>query len=163
MKRWMVAAACAVVAVIVLWLTLFRASEEEKVKKTLNRLVKTVMVKEGDNIISRTARLKSELAEIVSDDVRIDVPDLHIATTGRREVVEKAAQAGVMFSSADCELTNAKVQIDEGATTAKVDAIAVFTGVRGGERRVDKRDVHFLLRKDDGHWRVTTIDVRAPD
>jgi hypothetical protein len=158
----MVAAACAAAAAIVLWLSLFRASEEDQIKKTLDRLVKTVMVKEGDNIISRTARLKSELAEIVDDDVRIDVPDLHISTTGRRELVEKAAQAGVMFSSADCELTNTRLQIDDGATTAKVDALAVFTGVRGGDRRIDRREVHFLLRKD-GHWRVTTIDVRAPD
>lgn len=162
MKKWTVAAACAVVGGIVLWLTLFRASEEDKIKQTLGRLVKTVMVKEGDNVISRTARLRSELAEIVEDDVRIDVPDLHIRATGRREVVEKAAQAGVMFTSADCELTNMRVQIDEGATTAKVDALAIFTGVRGAERRIDRRDVHFLLRKD-GHWRVTTIDVRAPD
>ena len=163
MKKWIqVAAACAVVGAIVLWLTLFRASEEDKIKRTLDRLVKTVMVKEGDNIISRTARLKSELAEIVDDDVRIDVPDLHISTTGRKDVVEKAAQAGVMFSSADCELTNTKIQIDEGATTAKVDTLAIFTGVRGGERRIDRRDVHFLLRKD-GSWRVTTIDVRAAD
>lgn len=162
MKRWMVAAACAVVGAVVLYLTLFRASEEDEIKKTLGRLVKTVMVKEGDNIITRTARIKSELAEIVDDDIRIDVPDLHIATTGRQQVVEKAAQAGVMFTSADCELTNMRLQIDEGATTAKVDAIAVFTGVRGGDRRIDRRDVHFLLRKD-GHWRVTTIDVRAPD
>jgi hypothetical protein len=67
-----------------------------------------------------------------------------------------------MFSSADCELTNTRLQIDDGATTAKVDALAVFTGVRGGDRRIDRREVHFLLRKD-GHWRVTTIDVRAPD
>lgn len=162
MKRWMVAAACAVVGAVVLWFTLFRASEEDQIKMTLGRLVKTVMVKEGDNVISRTARIKSELAEIASDDVRIDVPDLHIATTGRREIVEKAAQAGVVFTSADCELTNMRIQIDEGATTAKVDALAVFTGVRRGERRIDRRDVHFLLRKD-GHWRVTTIDVRAPD
>jgi hypothetical protein len=158
----MVAAACAVVGAIVLALTLFRTSEEEQIKKTLDRLVKTVMVKEGDNILSRTARIKSELAEIVDDDVRIDAPDLHIATTGRQQVVEKSAQAGVMFSSADCELTNMKIQIDEGATTAKVDSLAIFTGVRGGDRRVDRREVHFLLRKD-GHWRVTTIDVRAPD
>jgi hypothetical protein len=77
-------------------------------------------------------------------------------------VVEKVAQAGLVFTSADCELTNQRIQIEEGATTAKVDAVAIVTGVRGGERRIDRRDVHFLLRKD-GHWRVTTIDVRAPD
>ena len=118
------------------------------------------MVKEGDNLLTRTARIKSELSEVVDDDVRVDVPDLHLSSTGRAAVVEKSAQAGIVFTSADCELTGMKIQLDEGGSTAKVDALAVFTGVRGGERRVDKRDVHFLLRKD-GQWRVTTIDVRA--
>ena len=159
-KRWAVAAGCALVAAVVLWLTLFRASEEDRINATLRRLVKAVMVKEGDNVISRTARIKSELREAVDDDVRVDVPDLGIRVTGRQALVEKAAQAGLFFSSADCELVGSRIQIDESATTAKVDTTAVFTGLRGGERRVDRRDVHLILRKD-GDWRVTTIDVRA--
>jgi hypothetical protein len=161
MKKWTVAGACALIASVVVWVTFFRASEEDRIKQTLGRLVKAVMVKEGDNIITRTARIRSELKEVVDDDVRVDVPDLLIASTGRAAIVEKAAQAGVMFTSADCDLTNMKVAVDDSASTAKVDALAVFTGVRGGDRRVDRRDVHFLLRKD-GQWRVTTIDVRAP-
>lgn len=159
-KRWAVAAGCALVAAVVVWFTLFRASEEDRINATLRRLVKAVMVKEGDNVISRTARIKSELREAVDDDVRVDVPDLGIRVTGRQALVEKAAQAGLFFSSADCELVGSRIQIDESATTAKVDTTAVFTGVRGGERRVDRRDVHLILRKD-GDWRVTTIDVRA--
>lgn len=159
-KRWTVAAGCALVAAIVVWLTLFRASDEDRIGKTLSRLVRAVMVKEGDTIISRTARIKSELKDTVDDDVRVDVPDLGIRVTGRKALVEKAAQAGLFFTSADCELVGSKIQIDESATTAKVDTTAVFTGVRGGERRVDRRYVHLILRKD-GDWRVTTIDVRA--
>ncbi len=159
-RRWVVAAGCAVVAAIVIWLTLFRPSEEDRIKATLSRLVKAVMVKEGDNILSRTARIKSELKDAVDDDVRVDVPDLHIRVTGRQALVEKAAQAGLFFTSADCELVGSRIQIDESATMAKVDTTAVFTGVRSGERRVDRRDVHLILRKD-GDWRVSTIDVRA--
>ena len=106
--------------------------------------------------------IKGELADVVDDNVRVDVPDLGISTTGRQKVVEKAAQAGVVFTSADCELTNTKIAIDAAETTAKVDAVALFTGVRGAERRLDRRDVHFLLRNDGG-WKVTTIDVRAVD
>jgi hypothetical protein len=30
--------------------------------------------------------------------------------------------------------------------------------MRGGERKIDKRPVHFLLRNDSG-WKITTIDV----
>lgn len=162
MKKRAVAIGCALIAAVAIWLTFFRASEEDRIHETLGRLVKAVMVKQGDNILSRTARIKGELAETVDENVRIEVPDLAISTTGRQKVVEKAAQAGLVFTSADCELTNTKIAIDESATTAKVDAVALFTGVRGGSRRVDRRDVHFLLRKD-GDWKVTTIDVRAAD
>jgi hypothetical protein len=41
-----------------------------------------------------------------------------------------------------------------------VDGVALVTAIRGGERKVDKRDVHFLLRKD-GAWKVSTIDVAS--
>jgi hypothetical protein len=160
MRRSVVIAACALVGAVVVWLTFFRASEEEKIRQTLAKLVKTVMVREGDNILSRTARIRGDLADTVDDDVRVEVPDLGIRVRGRQALVEKAAQAGVVFSSADCELVSSKIQIDESQTTAKVDTTAVFTGVRGGDRRIDRRDVHLILRKD-GDWRVTTIDVRA--
>ena len=67
-------------------------------------------------------------------------------------------KASFVFSSADCELTGMTFKVDDAATTAKVDALAIVTGERGGERKVDKRPVHFLLRKE-GTWRITTIDV----
>jgi hypothetical protein len=67
-----------------------------------------------------------------------------------------------MFSSADSALPHTRRPLADGATTAQVDALADFTGVRGGARRIDRREVHVVPRKD-GHWRVTTIDVRAPD
>jgi hypothetical protein len=139
-----------------------RPTEEERIKKTLGRLVTAVMVKEGDNVLSRTARINSTLADVADEDVRVDVPDLGIAARGRSAIAQRAAQAGVVFQSADCELLQMNIAIDEAKTTAKVDALAVFTGVRGGARRVDRRDVHFLLRSDGG-WRVTSIDVRAAE
>ena len=43
MKKGAVALACVVAAAIVVWLTFFRATEEEKVRQTLGRLVKAVM------------------------------------------------------------------------------------------------------------------------
>ena len=162
MKKWAVALSCVILGAVVIWLTLFRATEEQKIRRTLDRLVASVMVKEGDNVLLRTVRIKGELAELVDDNVRVDVPDLGISTTGRQRLVEKAAQAGVVFTSADCELTNTKIEVDEAATTAKVDALALCTGARGSDRRVDRRDVHFLLRNDGG-WKVTTIDVRSAD
>ena len=94
----------------------------------------------------------------MADDVYVDVSDLSIRVTNRAALVDSATKASLVFQSADCTLTGMTIKVDENVTSAKVDALAIVTGERGGERRVDKRPVHFLLRKD-GTWHITTIDV----
>jgi hypothetical protein len=158
MKKWAIVAGCAAAAAVALWLTVFRPSEEDRIRKVLDRFAKAVQVKPDDNILARSGRLRSELKDTVADDVYVDVSDLNIRVTNRAALVENATKAGLVFQSADCSLTGMTIKVDENATTAKVDALAVVTGERGGERRVDKRPVHFLLRKD-GDWHITTIDV----
>jgi len=157
-KKWAIVAGCAAAAAVVLWFTLFRPSEEERVRKVLDRFAKAVVIKSDDTILSRTGRLRAELKATVTDDVYVDVSDLGIRVTSRAALVEDATKAGLVFQSADCSLTGMTIKIDASASSAKVDALAVVTGERGGERRVDRRPVHFLLRKD-GDWRITTIDV----
>ena len=158
MKKWAIVAGCAAVAALALWFTLFRPSEEDRIRGVLNRFAKAVAVKTDDNVLARTGRVKSELKETVADDIYVDVPDLNIRTSSRPALVEGAVKAGFVFASAECELTGMTIKVDDAATTAKVDALALVTGDRGGERKVDKRPVHFLLRKD-GTWKITTIDV----
>ena len=158
MRKWAIATGCAAVAAIALWFTLFRPSEEDRIRKVLDRFAKAVQVKQDDNIIMRSGRLKSELKETVADDVHVDVSDLNVRVTNRAALVDNATKAGLIFQSADCDLTGMTIKVDENTTTAKVDAIAVVTGDRGGQRKVDRRPVHFLLRKD-GDWHITTIDV----
>jgi hypothetical protein len=94
----------------------------------------------------------------VDDGVRVTVPELNVRSSGRTQLEDDAARAGLAFSEAECEFGSVAIKLDEGATFATVDAIAVVTGVRGGERKVDRRDVHFLVRKD-GDWKITSIDV----
>jgi hypothetical protein len=159
-KLW-VALGCAVVASVALWLTFFRASDDERIRKVLADLAKMVMVKENDTILSRTARLRTHMKEVVDDDVRVNVAELGIDLRGRHKLEEDAAKAGLVFQSADCEFGSLSIRIDPAATVATVEAVALVTANRGGERKVDKRDIHFLLRKD-GDWKITTIDVAVP-
>ena len=158
MKKWAVAGVCAAIAVVVLVITLTRPSEEERIRQVLERFAKAVAVKADDNILARAGRVKSELKETVADDVYVDVADLNIRVTSRQALADSATKASLVFNSADCEVTGMTIKVDDSQTTAKVDALALVTGMRGGERRIDKRPVHFLLRKD-GTWKITTIDV----
>ncbi len=161
-KKWAVVLGCVIVASIALWLTFFRDSEEDKIKKTLGELTKIVAVKEGDTLLSRMARLRSRMKDVVDDDVRVNVAELNIDVRGRHKLEEDAAKAGLMFQSADCELSRMTIKVDPASTIAQVDAVALVTANRGGERKVDKRDVHFLLHKD-GDWKISTIDVAVPN
>jgi hypothetical protein len=162
MKKWAVAAGCAAVAAVVLYVTFFRASDEDRIRGVLDRLAKAVAVKRDDNAIARAARVKSELKELVTDDVRADVSELRVGVTGRAKLVEDATKLGLVYQEASVSFTNAVIKIDDAKTTAKADVTGVVTATSGGERKTDKRDVHFLLRKEDGAWRVTTIDVMEP-
>ncbi|MBX3219470.1 MAG: hypothetical protein KF795_03055 [Labilithrix sp.] len=161
MKRWMVALACAAVAAVALWVTFFRASEEDRIKQTLAELATIVAVKDGDTLLSRMGRLRSRMKEVVDDDVRVHVAELNMDLRGRHKFEEDATKAGLVFQSADCTFANLSIKVDPDGTVATADGIALVTAVRGGERKVDKRDVHFLLRKD-GSWKISTIDVAVP-
>lgn len=160
MKKWAIVAGCAAGAAIVLWFTFLRPSDEDRIRDVLNRFAKAVAVKRDDNVLARAGRIKSELKETVSDGVYVDVADLSIRVSNRKDLADKAVQAAGVFSTASCELTGMTIKVDDSKTSAKVDALAIVTGERGGERKIDKRSVHFLLRKD-GTWKITTIDVAA--
>jgi hypothetical protein len=158
MKKWAVVAGCAAVGIVALWLTIFRPSEEDRIRDVLNRFTKAVAVKPDDNVIARAGRVNAELKETVTDDVHVDVPDLSVRVSNRKALVGSATSVSGVVTSATCELTGMTIKVDDATTTAKVDAIAIVSGDRGGEHKVDKRPVHFLLRKD-GSWKITTIDV----
>jgi hypothetical protein len=158
LKKALVALGCALVAAVALYFTFFGDSDEERIRKVLSRLAKTVAVKKDDNVLSRTGRIRSELGAIVDDDVRVTVPELSVRSNNRKQLEDDAARAGLLYAEADCEFANVTIKLDEGATFATADGAALVSGIRGGERRVDRRDVHFLLRKD-GAWKITSIDV----
>jgi hypothetical protein len=161
-RRNVLIGAAIVVVASVLWTLLARPSEEERVKQTLARFAKVVAIKANDNVLARAGRLRAGCKELLDDMVRVDVEGLALHVSSREAFVDGATKAGLVWTSADAEVAAAEVRIDEAVTTAKVDATVVVTGVRGGERRIDRRRVHFLLRKD-GVWKISTIDVAAAE
>jgi hypothetical protein len=159
-RAWGVLAGCLAIAGVALWLTFFRDSDEDRIKKVLVELAKIVMIKDGDTLISRTARLRDRLKDVVADDVRVDVTELSLAVHGRQELEDGAAKAGLVYQRADCEFASIQIKVDPAGTLATADAVALVTASRGGERKVDRRNVHFLLQKE-GSWKISSVDVAA--
>jgi len=157
-KRWPVALGCLAVAMVALYFTFFRESDENAIKRVIAQLATIVSVKNGDTILSRTARMRGKMKDVVTDDVTAHIDEMNVDVRGREKLEDAAVKVGLVYASADCAFVVRKLEIDPAGTLAKVDAVALVTANRGGERKVDKRDVHFLLRKD-GSWKVASIDV----
>jgi hypothetical protein len=159
-----VAAGCLLVASVALYVSFFRSSDEERIRAVIVELARIVSVKEADTVLSRAARVRGGMKNLVDTEVRVNIAELGLDIRGLRSFEEDAIKAGLMYQSADCEFASVTIKIDESRTTATADAVALVTANRGGERKADRRDVHFLLRKD-GDWKITTIDVapKKPD
>jgi ketosteroid isomerase-like protein len=161
-KKRYVVLLCVAVAGVALAIMFTRTSDEDRIRQLLRDFAKVVAVKDGDTLLSRGARVKGGMKDLVDDDVRVNIAELSVDVRGRAKLEEDAMRVGLLYQKADCEFSSLSIKVDQGGTVATVDAAAIVTatGRSGGERRVDKRDVHFLLRKD-ANWKIATIDVAA--
>lgn len=163
-KLWAVIGGCLAVAGIALYFTFFSSSDEERIRRVLDQLAATIAVKEGENILARTGRIRSQTKDLVEEDVRVNVEERALEVRGRKQLEDEAAKLGLLYQKADCTFASVKLKVDPHPTegsVATVDAVAILTATRGGDARADRRAVHFLLRKDGG-WKITSIDVAAP-
>lgn len=158
LSKWVAVVACVAVAMVALGLTFFRSSDEDRIRKVLTELANIVAVKNGDTLLSRTARLRSRMKEVVDDDVRVNVAELNMDVRGRHKLEEDGVKVGLLYQSASVEFSNPSIKVDPQGTVATVDAVALVTAIVAGERKEDRRDVHFLFHRD-GDWKITTIDV----
>jgi hypothetical protein len=122
-RATLVVAACALGGAFALYPTFFRSTDEERIRKVVNDLAAIVMVKDGDTILSRMARLRSRMKDVVDDDVRVDVAELSINLRGRTKLEDDAAKAGLLGTpqqprSTDCAFTGLAIKIDPAGTLA---------------------------------------------
>jgi hypothetical protein len=153
--------ACAIVAGIAIYLTLARPSDEDRIKKTLSSFASLVSTKPNDTIISRTMRLRSHMKEVARDDVAVRVDELHLDLRGREKLEDEAAKVALVYQDAECTFIDTRIEMDPGKTMAKVDTTALVTAKAGGERKIDKRPVHLIMRNDGG-WLIDSLDVGQP-
>jgi hypothetical protein len=167
MRGKVIVGALLVAVAAVVYFAFFAGSDEEKIRKVIGRLSHAVELRADDsNALVRIARARGELDEVLDADVHVSIAELPGggARHGRAEISELAAQATMAFRTAEIDVHDLDIKIDQGHTTAKVAGSATLRGTtRSGEGRRDERSVDFLLRKDGGSWRVTSVTVWPPD
>ncbi|MEZ4258979.1 MAG: hypothetical protein R3B36_07925 [Polyangiaceae bacterium] len=162
MRRWVLALVGAVVAALVTVVVMrMWKSDDDLIKESIGRFTKAVGVKEGDNPISRTARIKSELAETVEADVHVSVEELGVEVSGRKDLAAEATRVGMFYQRAKADVVRVSIKREPSALVASADATVRVVGERGGAAREDLREIHFLMVKSEGRWLIRSMDVRA--
>jgi hypothetical protein len=160
-RRWLIGGAAVAGVVALVYAVFFWPSEEDAIRKVVLRLADAVEVKDAaQNPAIRMLHLRSELAEVLSEEIRADIPELSEPLQGRREITALAAAAGNRWATARVSLDSMRIEIDKPSKHATVRATATLTASEhGGQLRRDTRATTFELDQVDGRWWVTSIGV----
>ncbi|MCA9623046.1 MAG: hypothetical protein KC731_28705 [Myxococcales bacterium] len=163
MKRWLPHIGIVVGILIAVYALFFSTSDEDAIREQLERLEAVAAVSADDtNIVVRTAHVRKELSELVTEDVTFEIPELTTEERGRVALAGLAASAPRLFRTASVDLDGLAIDIDQQATTAIARGPAVLTGTRqSGELDRDRRTVAIRFDKIDGDWRVVSLSVSA--
>ena len=158
MKRWALILIGAMAVSVATWALFFRGSDEDAVRATLKRTADAVRVIDGENPVMRGARVRSELLDVLVDDVAVNIPELTDVTKGRDPLIGVTIAAAQLWSRADVSVTFSRVQIDGDSAFAEVTATLSATRHEGTSEK-DVRKCTFRLLKRDGRFRISEVTV----
>jgi hypothetical protein len=135
-------------------------TDQDAVARQLHRLADAVSVQEGEALLVRRARLNGVFADVLTEDVRVDAPELGSVEPGRGHVALVATRAANLYQAGRVELANLEIRVSDAGKSAEVQAQArLVASARGDELRREERHVVFELEKQHGDWRVRSVEV----
>ncbi len=158
-NRSRVALAVVVASVALLAYVIFGGSDEDKILARLKELASAVETKTDEtNIVLRTARINGVFKEGLDPMVVFSAPELQ-TQRGIRDLATLAGGAGQAFGEISLGIGATDIHVE--GNLARAVSQVTLTGTRGGELRREERNVRFELRRWEGEWRVSAIDVAA--
>jgi phosphoribosylformylglycinamidine synthase len=163
MKRWLPHIGIALGICIAVYALFFSDSEEDLIRERLELLEESIHVSPQDsNVVFRIARIKKQFAEIFVKQVSFEIPELTNLTQNRQELVNLAANAPRLYSTASVDLGGLAIEIDSAKTSAVAYGEATLTAMRhSGNLERDVRTVSLRFDKVEGEWRVVKVSVSA--
>ena len=139
-------------------------TDEEAISAQLKSLAEAVGIREGEGLLYRRARLSDAFSDLLTDDARVNAPELGRAEQGRGAITMLATRAGTLYQAGRVELGNVEIHVSNPRDSAQAQAVAtVIASTHPEELRRDERRVVFELVKQRGDWRIDSVEVARPD
>jgi hypothetical protein len=138
-------------------------TNEEAISRRLTSLAEAVGIREGEGLLYRRARLGEALSDVLTDNARLNAPELGHAEQGRGAITMLATRAGTLYQAGRVELGDVDIHVDGSGDSARAQAVAnVIASARPAMLSRETRRVAFELVRQHGDWRVESITVKLP-
>lgn len=142
---------------------LWPESDEERITTMLHELADAIGFSEPiENPVFYGSALANRLEDYLTEQVRVDVHDVQARVPkDRGQMAMAAAVALARYGSLDVTLSDVEVQMqDDGA---KASARARVIANQGGEMRSESRRVQFVISKEGGDFKVSSVQAEGPE
>jgi len=136
-------------------------SDEERISSLLHDLAHAVSFSEPiENPVFYGSALANRLEPYLTEQVQVDVHDVRAQVPrDRGQMAIAAAVALARYGSLDVTLSEVSIEMQDGGARATASARVIAN--EGGTLRSESRNVHFVVSKEDGDFKVSA--VRADD
>lgn len=149
--------------VLVLVALFWPKSDEERITGQLESLAAAVGFSEPiENPIFFGSALADRLEPLVTERVRVDIPEVHGSVPS--DVGQLAVASAMALSRyGSLSVTLSAIDIRLSTTGAQVSALARVIAAEAGQLKSDTRPVQFELVKDSGDYQVSSVRVGASE
>lgn len=130
----------------------FFPSDEEQIRRTLNKLAVTASIPPDATPMGSLLALDKLRGFFVPEaDITVDALEGQHTFADREELLQAVAAARMRFKGVTVEFSGINVTVDSSGTTAQADLTLRVS--QGGDLTV--RLIKLQLRKQEGDWRIT--------
>jgi hypothetical protein len=150
----------AAVAALGFWFwTIFFPSPEKVILKRISSLAATATFSANDGSLTRAAKVANVVDYFAPDaEIVLDGSELANRTlSGRDEIRETTLSVFGGVKMLNVQFLDVNVRVGDGRETADVNCTAKVNTGDGKDYGV--QELHFLLKKVDGHWFITRVET----
>lgn len=143
------------------WALFLRESDEEAIRRRLDSISRAVQIVPEEGVVARALKVRGGFDASFDRTARVKIPELG-EQLDRDALVGLATQASQRWTSGELGWADVAVTVAEDGATGHVDATAKLSGTQRGEPGDEERRLAIDLRKHEGEWIVTSLEVKRP-
>lgn len=132
-------------------------TDEERIHEVLDELEDAVGFESPPNPLAHAANVRGQLADLVSADVVVQVPERGMVARGRDDLVRLAVAGTSRLQRFDVAFS--VEQLDVTGDSAKASVEVVTEATVGSDPRLSTRRADLKFVKADGDWRLSSAHV----